>query len=210
MRRHTTACHYGSCPLRLFPLLCEHLLETASAALKPGHEANGIGEEGTKTAASLPVSTPSAEHSRRWQDIDRLLDATITPPPSSSPLCHAQQPQNPVELSGSTVNIGSNAGETSASAAATAAMAAGGYAAAAAKRYPLLFASTGANEDVMMAAARLVSSEDGGGAGGAAGAATEAVAFLEDVGASEDGGAAIWQLSAGHQGRRNAAEAGPT
>lgn len=54
----------------------------------------------------------------------------------------------------------------------------------------------------MMAAARLVSSEDGEGAEGGAGAAVEAVAFLEEVGASEDGGAAIWQLSAGLPGRK--------
>ncbi|CAM9844629.1 unnamed protein product [Ectocarpus sp. 12 AP-2014] len=76
-------------------------------------------------------------------------------------------------------------------------------AAAAARRYPLLFAATRANEDVMMAAARLVDPEEGedfcGGSGrGAAEASVvrEAVAFLEEVGASEDGAAAVWQVPA--------------
>lgn len=209
---------------------------TSGAGMKDSGD-GGIG--GDPDAAVL--STPSAEHTQRWRNIDQLLDsavgvvstssmdtppgagaaaeadndspvggqrgagtpavATLSPPPTGTAVSLSRDP------SGSSSGSASQAAAPRAAAAAPVAMSAA--AAAAAERYPLLFAATRSNEDVMMAAARLLEEHDGvgdgnvgGGAAAAAAAATgalvqEAVNFLEnEVGASEDGAAAVWQLPA--------------
>lgn len=175
--------------------------DEAGGVLKPGVNGGGV------------LSTPSLEHSRRWEDIDRLLVAAAPAHNSSNsaasaPFTEAEastggsQGKTACSLSGASNGTQSPAmSSSSSSAAAPAATAA---VAGVAKKYPLLFAATRANEDVMMAAARLLASheEDGGGATCTDGAVVrQAIAFLEEeVAASEDGGASVWQVSGAVQG----------
>ncbi len=171
----------------------------------------GGGEEnsGPGVDSACALSTPSAEHSRRWRDIDRLLVSAVPansmpPPPHSSKMTHGGV-DGIAGADGRTdrepgVVVGGLSGTASpaASSAAAAMPARSAAAAAAAERYPLLFAATRANEDVMMAAARLVASEGEGegdcGGGDAPALVQQAVTFLEqEIGGSEDEGASVWQ-----------------
>ncbi|CAB1099291.1 unnamed protein product [Ectocarpus sp. CCAP 1310/34] len=210
-----------------------------------GKDNGGVGVEGDRDGSgghklssdaepvNAVLSTPSVEHSQRWREIDRLLEAAspaekVRKSPSmvthGSAATAAAAPHygDQREMASTAPPIAAAAATAAAAVTATAAASVvvptaqaaapaapamavpatpSAEAAAAAKRYPLLFAATRANEDVMMAAARLVDPEEGedfsGGSGrGAAEASVvrEAVAFLEEVGASEDGAAAVWQV----------------
>lgn len=177
--------------------------------------------EGVDSAAGV-LATPSVEHARRWRDIDRLL-VSATPPAmtilprtsSGNSAAVAAAAANSATALGDDENRGKcgrrefppgvgavGTGCTTGPVtpvAATSRATVSAEAAAAAKRYPLLFAATRANEDVLMAAARLVASEeenDDGISNAEVELVQQAVAFLEEeVGGSEDGGAAVWQLS---------------
>eukprot|EP00903_Cladosiphon_okamuranus_P013254 g12359.t1 len=154
------------------------------------------------------VSTPSSEHSRRWKDIDRLLVAaapasngTNTTP--SVPSTEASGGMSQGSTASPSSGIGGSRCNSAMSSSSAAAPAASTAVAAVAKRYPLLFAATRKNEDVMMAAARLVASdeEERGGRSSDARVVREAIAFLEEeVAASEDGGASVWQVSGAPRG----------
>eukprot|EP00752_Nemacystus_decipiens_P008371 g7483.t1 len=156
------------------------------------------------------LSTPSLEHSRRWEDIDRLLVAAApnnnpNPNPSSSSFISSNAtnsaPSAPLAEAavgrgqGSSVSPPRSVAVPSPSAVPPPSAAV----ASVAKKYPLLFAATRRNEDLMMTAARLVAShEEEEEEGRDAEVAREAIAFLEEeVAASEDGGASIWQASCG-------------
>ncbi|CAN0361568.1 unnamed protein product, partial [Ectocarpus sp. 12 AP-2014] len=140
---------------------------------------------------SAVLSTPSVEHSQRWREIDRLLEAASPAkkvPKSPSMVTHGSAATAAAAPHyGERREMASTAPPAAAAAAATAVTATAAAtvvaptgqaaapaapamampatpsaeAAAAAMRYPLLFAATRANEDVMMAAARLMDPEEG-------------------------------------------------
>eukprot|EP00904_Undaria_pinnatifida_P000491 jgi/Undpi1/10442/HiC_scaffold_29.g12892.m1 len=209
-----TAVHQQGLPTPATPSEIGEMPDVGPAE-REGHARppNSGAERGGETSAStdpVNLSTPSAEHSQRWRDIDRLPSASAPQPSGTLDPDLANNPAANGVLH-SAMDEGDGGRPSPAivpaptSTAATAAAAAGGYAAAAAKRYPLLFGSVGAREDVMMAAARLMASEgeatagDGSGeaCAGARAAAEEAVAFLMEVEGRQDGGASAWQLAAG-------------
>lgn len=180
-------------------------------------------EDGNQKEHPSYLSAPSAKHSERWNRIDRILSTAVEgssraggavtpapPPPHPASGLHAptctklrssstEKPPAPADLVRRSDSSIRESHANNISWAAAAAEAAGGYAAVVAKRYPLLFANTGPKEDVLMAAARLVSAEIEGkeGEGEEVAAVAEAVTFLEEIGARQDGGAAVLRLSPG-------------